>query len=879
MQKNLLWALINKSDNSSGYRNQTKRDRLILSICLSERQRFFIGPMLGIIILSVGALCEKTVFAKDWFNPDLLSISGVNTPQSRNCGIDLSRFEKGEQIPGLYRVSLWINGDRVDDRDVNFIAGPKGELVPAMTRKEYEVLGVRPDATAAFSSLAEDEVVKYLSHVLPASTTAFLFSEQRLNITVPQIMMRQQPPRSVDPSQWNQGMPAILLDYVLTGNQTRDQSGSGTVTTDGLYGNLRGGLNLGPWRLRNYTAYRRTQSGSNSAQSDFQVISTYLKRNVAAVQGELTAGDSSTPSDVFDSVQFRGIQLASDDAMLPDSLHGFAPVVRGVANTNAQVTILQNGNIIYQTYVPPGPFEIADIYPSNLSGDLMVVVKENNGQVHHFIQTYSSVAVMRREGQMKYAVTVGGLRNGNLQKVNFTQGTMIYGLPHGFTLYGGLQMARSYFASSLGGGIGFGQLGALSMDVTQADTTLLSGKKTQGQSYRMRYSKSMLKTGTLIFLTVARYSSMGFYNLQNAVAAGGAVTKSCNSNLRSEMGLTMNQNIREWGSLNASITQHEYWKREQRKQQTWMLGYNFNLKETSYGLSYSWTPGLGNVGDDRRFFFNVSVPLSMRLSGNESYNINANYSYSDGPENPPQHMASISGTLLNDNRLIYNLNGAFQEQQSSMGVSVTYMGRNGVIQTGYNRSLNQAQINYGLSGGVLFHPYGITLSQPMGETLALIRASGASGLKVQSQPGLTTNIFGYAVMPSLTPYRRTDISLDPSGLDNTVSLSQTSSFVVPTRGAVVLADFQTKQGKQILMTVLHPDRTAIPFGAIATVVQREENSSIVGDSGQVFLTGLPDKGELSVQWGNKKEQHCKVAFHLPQVMNSDMPLQVKEICR
>ncbi|EBS4817117.1 fimbrial biogenesis outer membrane usher protein [Salmonella enterica subsp. enterica serovar Javiana] len=868
-----------KSDSSSGSRNKPKRDRLILSICLSERQRFFIGQMLGIIILSVSPLYERTVFAKDWFNPDLLSIGSANTPQNRNCGIDLSRFEEGEQIPGLYRVSLWVNGEQVDDRDVNFIAGPKGELVPAMTRKEYEALGVRPDATAAFSSLAEDEVVKNLSHVLLASTTTFLFSEQRLNITVPQIMMRHQPRGSVDPSQWTQGMPAILLDYMLSGNQTRDQSGSGTVIADGLYGNFRGGLNLGAWRLRNYTVYRRTQSGSNSAQSDFQVIDTYLKRNVAAVQGELIAGDSSTPSDVFDSIQFRGIQLASDSAMLPDSLHSFAPIVRGVANTNAQVTVRQNGNIIYQTYVPPGPFEITDIYPSALSGDLMVVVQENNGQEHHFIQTYSSVAVMQREGQMKYAMTAGGLRlNGysNLHRVKFTQGTIIYGLPHGFTLYGGLQIARTYLASSLGGGSGFGQLGALSMDVTQADTTLLSGKKTQGQSYRMRYSKSMLETGTLIFLTVARYSSMGFYNLQNAVAAGGVVTKSCNSNLRSEMGLTMNQNLGEWGSLNASITQREYWMGEQRKQQTWMLGYNFNLKETSYGLSYSWTPGPGN---DRRFIFNVSVPLSMRLSGNESYNVNANYSYSDDQDNPPQHMASISGTLLNDNRLIYNLNGAFQGQQNSMGVSATYMGRNGVIQTGYNRSLSQAQINYGLSGGVLIHPYGITLSQPMGETLALIRASGASGLKVQSQPGLTTNIFGYAVMPSLPPYRRTDISLDPSGLDNTVSLSQTSSSVVPTRGAVVLADFQTKQGKQVLMTLLHPDRTAIPFGAIATVIQREENSSIVGDSGQVFLTGLPDKGELSIQWGNKKEQHCQVAFHLPSVMNSDMPLQVKEICR
>jgi outer membrane usher protein len=54
-------------------------------------------------------------------------------------------------------------------------------------------------------------------------------------------------------------------------------------------------------------------------------------------------------------VQFRGAQLASDDNMLPDSLRGFAPIIRGIAQSNAQVTIKQNGYTIYQSYVARGP--------------------------------------------------------------------------------------------------------------------------------------------------------------------------------------------------------------------------------------------------------------------------------------------------------------------------------------------------------------------------------------------------------------------------------------------------------------------------------------------------------------------------------------------
>ncbi|SQI97309.1 fimbrial biogenesis outer membrane usher protein [Klebsiella oxytoca] len=50
-------------------------------------------------------------------------------------------------------------------------------------------------------------------------------------------------------------------------------------------------------------------------------------------------GDTFTTGDVFDSVQFRGIQLMSDDEMLPDSQRGFAPTIRGMAHSNAKVTI------------------------------------------------------------------------------------------------------------------------------------------------------------------------------------------------------------------------------------------------------------------------------------------------------------------------------------------------------------------------------------------------------------------------------------------------------------------------------------------------------------------------------------------------------------
>ncbi|MEG9083308.1 fimbria/pilus outer membrane usher protein, partial [Escherichia coli] len=175
-------------------------------------------------------------------------------------------------------------------------------------------------------------------------------------------------------------------------------------------------------------------------------VYSYLQRAVIPLKAQLTLGDSSAPADVFDSVPFRGVQLASDDDMLPDSLKGYAPVVRGIARTNAQVVIRQNGYQIYQSYVAPGAFEITDMYPTGGAGDLDVTIKEADGSEQHFTLPYASVPVLQREGRLKYALTGGQYRayNSSVEKTPFGQIAAIYGLQKGITIYGGGQGASKY---------------------------------------------------------------------------------------------------------------------------------------------------------------------------------------------------------------------------------------------------------------------------------------------------------------------------------------------------------------------------------------------------------------------------------------------------
>ncbi|MCV5473759.1 fimbria/pilus outer membrane usher protein, partial [Escherichia coli] len=77
----------------------------------------------------------------------------------------------------------------------------------------------------------------------------------------------------------------------------------------------------------------------SGGKAQWDNIGTSLSRAIIPFKAQLTMGDTATAGDIFDSVQMRGAMLASDEEMLPDSQRGFAPIVRGIAKSNAEVSV------------------------------------------------------------------------------------------------------------------------------------------------------------------------------------------------------------------------------------------------------------------------------------------------------------------------------------------------------------------------------------------------------------------------------------------------------------------------------------------------------------------------------------------------------------
>ncbi len=853
--------------------------------------------------------------AENYFNPEFLS----NDPAAV---ADLSHFNKDdEQAPGTYRVDIYLNENFIKTRDVEFKTADANKtssiktsdpeintgsttgsgLKACITVNDLDKLGVNLTGFAVFKSMKPTDCVS-LEAAIPDAKASLDFEKLRLDLSIPQAALRNSARGYITPEKWDQGINAILLNYNFTGSNSKS---SGNKTTSDFL-SLQSGINIGSWRLRDNSSWNYNGGDNVKTESEWQHVNTYVERAITSLKGELVAGDTSTPSDVFDSLPIRGAQLSSDDNMLPDSMRGFAPTIRGIAKSNAKVTIKQDGYTIYQAYVPPGAFAINDLFPTSSSGDLVVSVKETDGSEQSYTVPYSNVPILQREGRVKYAVSAGEYHSGNDDQDNpqFGQATVIWGLKNGYTVYGGTQFSNDYRSIALGLGKNFGNWGAISADITEASSTLADDSQHEGKSMRFLYAKSLNNWGTNFQLLGYRYSTQGFYTLDdtsyknmsghntsdevddkgNATEPGFYDYYNLYYTKRGKIQVSISQQVDTSGSIYVTGSQQSYWNTSEVNTLI-QGGYNSTLWDINYSVAYSYNKPPSEPRADQAISLNLSLPIGKWLSPPDddiTHTTNNTYaSYSNNTDshgNMTQQMG-VNGTLLQDQNLSYSVTEGEGNHGTGNSGSTTmaYQGTYGNANAGYNYSTDYQQVNYGVSGGVVLHHNGITLSQPLGDTNVLIAAPGADGVSVENQNGVKTDWRGYAVVPYASTYRENRIALDATSLNEHTDLDEAVVNVVPTQGALVRANFNAHVGVRALLTLMHNGKP-LPFGA--TVSRSDsENDSIVGDNGLVYLSGLPLSSSVKAQWGNEADQQCSADFQLPKESLQKAIVYSQVICR
>lgn len=784
--------------------------------------------------------------------------------------IDLSLFSKpNAQLPGTYSSRVQVNNQHLKDTTITYVSAPDGTLLPQLTPDMLRAWGIAIDRNPALLALpARETLPKELGSYIPQASAQLEFSTMTLKLSIPQAALSGTGRDYIDPSRWDDGVPVLFSDYAFSGSKNKD---SGDSSTTSQYLNLRTGANLGGWRVRNYSTWSNSDN-----ENQWEAINTFLQHDIDTLKAQFTAGESSTRGEVFDSLQYRGVNLASDEEMLPYSQRGYAPVIRGIASSNAEVSVRQNGYLIYQQNVAPGAFEINDLYSTTNSGDLDVTVKEADGSEHHFTQPNSSIAVMLRPGRMKYELTAGRYRadSGSDQKEpDFLQGSMIYGLNNLLTWFGGLTLSKDYNAANTGVGLALGPLGSLSADVTMADTRLDDDSQHTGQSWRLLYTGKLDSTNTNFSLGSYRYSSRGYYSFADANQKrdGHEDDLLFHYTKRNRIQASVSQTL-AGVSLYLNGYQQDYWGTS-KKERSLSVGFNTVVAGTSYHMAYTYSKTNGEESD-RMISFGFSIPLARWLPRAwSSYNI------SNTKNGYTRQNVGLSGTLLDDERLSYSLQQSHSNHggEDTSSVYGSYRSQYANLTAGYYASTdNSQQLTYGISGGIVAHPQGVTLSQPLGSQFAIVSANDASGVRFQNQRGIQTDWQGNAVIPSLTPYQENNIRIDTASLPENVDSSDTSVTVIPSRNAAVMARFDAHTGYRMLITLKRQNGQLVPFGAIATS-DTPVLSGIVDDTGTVYLAGTGETAKLTVKWGNSTEQRCSASITQPSTQQNESPNGIRSV--
>jgi outer membrane usher protein len=806
------------------------------------------------------------------FNSSLLAGSVRQT--------DISAFSHGNpMVAGVQRVDIYINGNWQGRRDIEFKAGTDGRVDACQSLAVLEELGIdtssvqeaQGDATTAAPSDACVPVQQRIPHAFGAFDSGTL----RYDLSIPQSFLRRDARGYVNAALWDRGINAGFIGYSFSAVNT-DSRVDGNRSRNAYLG-LNTGINVGGWQLRHDSnlTWNRKQG------SEWQSIATYAQRAFPRVRGLLTVGESYTNGELFDSIGFRGVNLSSDDRMLPDSQRGYAPVVRGIAETNARVEIRQRGQLIHSTTVAPGNFVIDDLFPTGYGGDLEVNVLEADGRRREFLVPFGSVAQMLRPGVSRYSMTVGQARSALLQDDPWLlQGTYQRGVGNQLTLYGGTSLSEGYLSLLYGAGVST-KIGAFAADVTHARTRLHHAGARQGASMRLSYSHLIGASNTNLTLAAYRYSTEGFYGLQDAMYARDALKYRANPDVlarqRSQFQLTLNQPLGpRRGSLYLTGSVRDFYGREGSSTQ-YQAGYNNAWRRVNFGFSALRTRDGMAARSDTQYLLSVSVPLGggvRPLSVSADVGMRAGQGYENS-------RLGITGSAGVDNNLTFGVALSDRRQGGTSGMAnAEYRSRYAAFNGSYSQSGDFRQASLGATGSMVMHAGGITLAPQRGDTMVLVQADGARDARVGNLPGLRIDGRGYAVVPYVSPYRMNSIALDPQGMALDVELESSSQTVAPYSGAISYLRFGTRKGKALLIQVRNTEHLRLPFGAQVKDAQGQP-VGMVSQGGRVYVRSNDDQGRLMVEWGAGAGQRCTIDYQVPTAADTSrsgyIPLQAE--CR
>ncbi|EMP6174905.1 fimbria/pilus outer membrane usher protein [Citrobacter amalonaticus] len=800
----------------------------------------FLCSLGTVVFYLVSSLSVNKAYAIE-FNTEILDAED-------KANIDLKQFsQSGYVMPGEYYLIPSVNGENISDETsiIFYRKGSESLTEACLTPEIISRVGLKDKYVNQAPYWRNNECIdiKKLQGVKVTTNLA----DEKLNISVPQMYLEYTDPNWVPSSRWDEGVPGFMMDYNASATVTKPH---GYEQNQSAWMNGTLGANYAAWRLRgDYQGmFNRTtgQNGSHSSSFDFSRI--YLYRAIKEIRATLTAGESNFTSDLFSGWNYTGLSLNSDERQLPPKLRGYAPQISGIADTNARVTVSQQGRILYDSTVPAGPFTIQEL-DSTVRGMLDVKITEQDGRVKTSQVNAAYVPYLTRPGQLRYKLVSGRSRNDfhHLEGPFFGAGELSWGLSNRWSLYGGGVTGGDYNAVALGAGVDLLQFGTLSADITQSVARFDDYSTQHGKSWRLSYSKRFEEVNTDVTFAGYRFSERNYMTMQQYLDAR---YRNIRDGLSKEMyTVALNKNFPEQQlSLGLSLNHQTYWDRGESSYynlQAYKYFQAFGMDNLSLGL----TAGRSRYAQTDRVNDEVSLRLSIPLgrgtinynassSGNrfvqtlgynskagiaDSYSLTAGMSQGGGERNRGQfsgyysHMSDIAQTAVNMS--------AVQGNYVSAGVSVY----GGATMTSHGAALHAG----GYNGG----------------TRIMVDTDGVAGVPVDGGR-VSTNRWGLGVVTDISSYDKNMIAIDVNRLSNDTEAREAVAESTLTDGAIGYRKFSILRGQKLFAVLKMKNGDVPPFGASVRNTRGKE-LGIVSDGGIAWLSGIQPNEKLSVVWSGE----------------------------
>lgn len=656
--------------------------------------------------------------------------------------------------------------------------------------------------------------------------------EGKVELVVPQEALASQ---DQDTGSWQHGGVAGLVNYDAQYSGSR----GGTSGLEFMQLASEAGFNAGDWIVRS----RQTLSRFNGTDS-FRHDSAYAQRTFAGLKKVLQAGQISLGNSMFGGGQVLGVQVFPEQALQADN--GGPALVEGIADSQSVVEVRQQGVLVYSTTVPAGPFSLQGFQLLNTRNDLEVTLNGLDGGRRQFIVPAATLLLNGHAIAPGLSFGVGKIQNQGSGDAPVV-GTLATGwvLTPQTTLNGGVFGSDPWRAL------------AASLDSQVWNQTLLSLQLTGAQDERHN-SQGLQASFTVSQPITERLSANANFSRQSFGyrELGDALTREDQDKsgyTREQYGLGLGWSQEVIGSLSFSWARSSTFDNDviNYLRASWSKGFG----RSYVGLSLEQDSGGRNSRGDKRAYLSVSIPFGSGQSVN-SYLSTSERSARSGLRYSNRTSQDRGWSLSADRDLRNRRSSATASGDLVTSVS-QLSGSVGTDSDRYTSYLARA------SGSLVVHGGGITPSAyRVGDTFGIAKVGKEKGIRIETPGGPTwTDGRGYAVLPSLSGYKRSTVEVDTRSLPKNVDIANAWNETEAARGSVSQIAFNVVRTRRVLATVMDAQGKPLPYGA-SVFAESGDFVTVVGENGGVFISDADSAGKMDVQSSGKTL--CSFRLALPE---------------